>query len=130
MKRAVCIAGFVLILSCAPALSKTINPPSADIADVIVRAQEYLKTRHIDLSHRFLAAVEYKNIHSEYERPYWLLTWALLAGTSEGQFYVESSTLARSMSHAPTSVFVRQGSNQSLEPPAGRREVHVGLYEA
>ena len=88
MKRAVCIAGFVLILSCAPALSKTINPPSADIADVIVRAQEYLKTRHIDLSHRFLAAVEYKNTHSEYERPYWLLTWALLAGTSEGQLYV------------------------------------------
>src|SRR5437899_1336455 len=88
MKRAVSIAGLVWILCCAPAFSKTINPPSADIADVIITAREHLKTRHIDLSHRFLAAVEYKNIHSEYERPYWLLTWALLAGTSEGQLYV------------------------------------------
>ena len=88
MSRTVCILGFLLIVSCAPALAKTINPPSADIAEVISTAREYLKARHIDLSHRFLACVEYKNIHTEYERPYWLLTWALLAGTSEAQLYM------------------------------------------
>jgi hypothetical protein len=88
MHRTVWIVAFVLSLACTSAFTKTINPPSADVADVIHTAREYLKTRHIDLSHRFLAAVEYKNIHSEYERPYWLLTWALLAGTSEGQLYM------------------------------------------
>ncbi len=88
MKHTVCVVACVLILSCGPTLAKTINPPSADIADVISTARGYLKTRHIDLSHRFLASVRYKNLHSEYERPHLVLTWALLAGTSEGQLYV------------------------------------------
>ena len=88
MSRTLCLVGMFLILSCAPGLAKTINPPSSDIAEVIGIAREYLKARQIDLSNRFLASVEYKNIHSEFERPYWLLTWALLAGTSGGQLYV------------------------------------------
>ncbi len=76
------------VLCCSVVAAKTINAPSADIAEIIRIAREHLKAHEIDLSHRFLASVEYKNIHSEHERPYWLLTWALLAGTSGGQLYV------------------------------------------
>jgi hypothetical protein len=87
MKRIVSVVALVLLFSHESAVTKTINIPSADIA----AARKYLEARHIDLSHRFLASVEYKNLHNEYERPYWLLTWALLAGTSRGQLFVRVS---------------------------------------
>jgi hypothetical protein len=83
---------FILVLAavlcCSGVAAKTINAPPTDIVEVIGIARDYLRAHNIDLSHRFLAGVEYKNLHSEYERPYWLLTWALSAGTSEGQLYV------------------------------------------
>jgi hypothetical protein len=88
MKRTSPILALAVILGCSGLVAKTINPPPTDIVKVICIARDYLKAHNIDLSHRFLACVEYKNLHSEYERPYWLLTWALLAGTSEGQLYV------------------------------------------
>ena len=85
------VVALILFFSCDSALTKTINIPAADIAEVITAARKYLEARHIDLSHRFLASVEYKNLHNEYERPYWLLTWALLAGTSRGELFVRVS---------------------------------------
>src|SRR4051812_25611851 len=88
MKRMSPILVFAGILCCSEVVPKTINPPPTDIVEVVGIARDYLKARKIDLSHRFLAGVEYKNLHSEYERPYWLLTWALVAGTSEGRLYV------------------------------------------
>ena len=91
MKRLFSVIALILLFSRESALTKTINIPSADITEVIATARKYLEARHIDLSHRFLSSVEYKNLHNEYERPYWLLTWALLAGTSRGQLFVRVS---------------------------------------
>jgi hypothetical protein len=91
MKRILSVVALVVLFSQQSAVTKTINMPSADIAEVIAAARKYLEARHIDLSHRFLASVEYKNLHNEYERPYWLLTWALLAGTSRGRLFVRVS---------------------------------------
>ena len=91
MKRIFSVVALVLLFSREFALTKTINIPAADITEVIATARKYLGVRHIDLSHRFLASVEYKNLHNEYERPYWLLTWALLAGTSRGQLFIRVS---------------------------------------
>ena len=106
---------FILVLAavlcCSGVAAKTINAPPTDIVEVIGIARDYLKAHNIDLSHRFLAGVEYKNLHSEYERPYWLLTWALSAGTSEGQLYVRSSTPRNHRPHATIRVFVHPGSN-------------------
>jgi hypothetical protein len=88
MKREALIIAWSATFAFVLANAKVINAPSADVVDVIRVARQYFDARHIDLSHRFLSSVEYKNLHHEFERPYWLLTWALLAGTSEGQLYV------------------------------------------
>jgi hypothetical protein len=86
MKRCLYLSLLLAITCCDSLVAKTLNPPSADIADIIKSAREQLDARHIDLSHRFLASVEYKNLESEYERPFWLLTWA--PGGARGDLYV------------------------------------------
>jgi hypothetical protein len=89
MQRKLLVIVLSATFACVSAQAKVINCPCDDMVDVIRVARQYLDSRHIDLSHRFfLSSVEYKNLHSEFERPYWLLSWALLAGTSEGQLYV------------------------------------------
>ncbi len=82
-----CIALSITVL-CSLASAKTVNVPSSDITQVIRIARQYLASQHVDLSHRFLSCIEYKNLHEEHAEPYWELTWSLLAGTSEGQLYV------------------------------------------
>jgi hypothetical protein len=125
MKHTFGIVALALMLSCTCALAKAINPPSADIADVISTAREYLKTRNIDLSHRFLASVEYKDLHSEYERSYWLLTWHSSLAHRKASFTCAFSTVAKSRSHAAIRVFVHPRSNQALQPTAGRRVISL-----
>ena len=86
MTRAAILAT-VFWLICLPiGAGKTVNLPAQDITDVIRIAGEHLKTRQIDLTHRFLIAVEYKNVESEYDRPFWLLTWS--SGGSVGAVYM------------------------------------------
>ena len=91
MKLPLFILALAMISYSSMALAKTVNVPSADVVAVIKMARQHLQAQHVDLSHRFLASVEYKNLHNEYEPVYWLLTWALLAGTGDGQIYVRVS---------------------------------------
>jgi len=70
------------------AVAKTINPPELPIERAIELATDYVKTQKIDLSRHFLAAVEYMNLHNEFEKPYWRLEWRMLAGTSANQIVI------------------------------------------
>lgn len=70
------------------AVAKTINPPELPIERAIELATDYVKTQKIDVSRHFLAAVEYMNLHNEFEKPYWRLEWRMLAGTSANQIVV------------------------------------------
>ncbi len=70
------------------AVAKTINPPELPIERAIELATDYVKTQKVDVSRHFLAAVEYMNLHNEYEKPYWRLEWRMLAGTSAKQIVI------------------------------------------
>ena len=84
----VCIVAATAIVVGHGAAAKTINPPALPIERAIELATDYVKTQKIDVSQHFLAAVEYRNLHSEYEKPFWRLEWRLLAGTSAGQIVI------------------------------------------
>jgi len=70
------------------AIAKTINPPALPIERAIELATGYVKMQKIDVSQHYLAAVEFMNLHSEYEKPYWRLEWRILAGTSTGRIVI------------------------------------------
>lgn len=122
MKKSICIVALTLALSNIPGFAKTINLPPTDIVDVIRRAREYLATRQIDVSHRFLSAIEWKNIHEELPRPYWLLTWTIAAGTSEGQLHLRVFNNGEIDMECTNRALCPPGSNQSFSIPLDWRQ--------
>ncbi|MDB6026515.1 MAG: hypothetical protein JWM68_2738 [Verrucomicrobiales bacterium] len=83
-----CIAVAAVLVIGARLDAKVINVPKLTIEQAIKVARDYTTTEKIDVSHHFLAAIEYKNLHNEYEKPFWRLEWRMLAGTTNGQIII------------------------------------------
>lgn len=78
----------LLIMVWQSALTKTLNLLALPPEKAISIARQYVADKHIDLSNHFLDALEYINLHSEYERPFWRVEWRLLAAAKGGQIIV------------------------------------------
>jgi hypothetical protein len=65
---------------------KTINPPKRTAEEIIKIVGAHIKTEKIDVTNHFLGRLEYKNLHNEYEKPYWHLRYMKLIGSSEEKF--------------------------------------------
>jgi hypothetical protein len=87
-----CFAAAAALVVCAHLQAKVIHAPELAIEQAIKIARGYADAEKIDLSHHFLAAVEYKNLHNEYEKPFWRVEWRMLAGTTSGQLVINVSS--------------------------------------
>jgi len=72
----------------AGTFAKTINVPTQSLEQAVAMAKRYADAEKIDVSRYFLAAAEYRNLHNEYETPYWRIEWRMLAGANTGQIVV------------------------------------------
>ena len=89
----------ILLFCTISAQAKTINLPKQSIEDVLVKAKRYVVKSKIDITGHFIGKVEYKNLHNEYKKPVWRVTWILKAGTKQGQIFIdvhEDGTIKRS----------------------------------
>jgi hypothetical protein len=78
----------VVLLFCTALCSfgKIISPPKSKVEEVIENVYNYIQKEKIDVSRHFLGHIEYKNLHNEYQKPYWKIKYIILAGTSEEKF--------------------------------------------
>ena len=77
-----------VLLFCTPLCSfgKIINQPKLKVGEVIEHVHNYIQKEKIDVSRHFLGHIEYKNLHNEYQKPYWKIKYIILAGTIEEKF--------------------------------------------
>ena len=70
----------------SPVFAKTINVPTVSIETAIEHAKKYVQEKKINVSDSFIGVVEYHNLHSEYERPFWRVRWVQKAGAKGSWF--------------------------------------------
>jgi hypothetical protein len=71
-----------VLSSCA--IAKTINVPAVSAERAIAIAHEYVDKNKIDVSHHFIAKVEYFWLHDEYKKPFWRVEWHLIGRPVKG----------------------------------------------
>ena len=72
--------------------AKTVKLPAYTIDTAISMAREYVKEQKLVNDRHDLNKVEYREVHSEYKTPYWLVEYHLAAGsikTAGGQIFVK-----------------------------------------
>lgn len=81
MKKLIGVAVIAIFLFFSVHLyAKTINSPDLSAEQAIALARQYVQNNRIDVSHHFLARVEYFNLRNEYEKPFWRIEYLPLTG--------------------------------------------------
>jgi hypothetical protein len=71
--------------------AKIVQLPAFDIVEAVQKARQFIRERKIDVSHHFVLSAEYKNLHNEYEKGFWEVTWALAAGSTGSRIVLHVS---------------------------------------
>jgi hypothetical protein len=83
-----CLAVAAVLVICPHLHAKVVHAPELTIEQAIKVARDFTEAEKIDLSHHFLASSEYKNLHNEYEKPFWRVEWRMSAGTTSGEIVI------------------------------------------
>jgi len=86
--RKLTIVAVLLFCTALCSFGKILSPPKSKVGEVIKHVHNYIQKEKIDVSRHFLGHIEYKNLHNEYQKPYWKIKYILVgSGEEKHQLY-------------------------------------------